>query len=260
MGGPLGKEMFYHRFRTSAELCKAGLFIEESQLPSKKHRRLKCSYFWRHLVQCSFCSSIMSGWKDKFCQHLDKCKYAQAVVLDSWSHVVFWGSSGQYGVLLDPPSWSFEGDIEQICQWPTRDNCITSVYSYGQRRLPNHACGGIYLFLWFNETRIREWFHEEFGLFSPLATTIHVYHSEQDQRALGETPHHRFWFISERTFRDTHRIPLDGHQQEMHSFLHSLFCIIHSVLLFPHSLQAWRMDSFVHSHGVITHDRPLSRE
>ena len=45
MGGPLGKEMFYHRFRTSAELCKAGLFIEESQLPSKKHRRLKCSYF-----------------------------------------------------------------------------------------------------------------------------------------------------------------------------------------------------------------------
>ena len=36
--------MFYHRFRTSAELCMAGLFTIEKQSPTKKHRRMKCKY------------------------------------------------------------------------------------------------------------------------------------------------------------------------------------------------------------------------
>ena len=27
----------------------------------------------------SFCHSVLSGWKDKFCKHLDKCERAQSV-------------------------------------------------------------------------------------------------------------------------------------------------------------------------------------
>lgn len=35
-------KQFYHHYRTSNELCSAGLFTVDSETPTKKHRRMKC--------------------------------------------------------------------------------------------------------------------------------------------------------------------------------------------------------------------------
>ena len=35
-------QMFYHRFRTSNELCSAGLFTPDPHVSNKKHRKMKC--------------------------------------------------------------------------------------------------------------------------------------------------------------------------------------------------------------------------
>ena len=39
----IDRSMYYHRFRTSQELCEAGLFQLAKKSASKKHRRLICS-------------------------------------------------------------------------------------------------------------------------------------------------------------------------------------------------------------------------
>ena len=72
-------QMFYHRFRPSNELCSAGLFTLDPHNTSKKHRRMKCKYRSMLCFQSSFCNSVMCGWKDKFCKHLDRCQRAQEV-------------------------------------------------------------------------------------------------------------------------------------------------------------------------------------
>ena len=38
----LDQKMFYHRFKTSNELCSIGLFTYESEMSTKKHRKMKC--------------------------------------------------------------------------------------------------------------------------------------------------------------------------------------------------------------------------
>lgn len=40
----LDERLFYHRFKTSSELCSAGLFSYESESASKKHKKLKCKF------------------------------------------------------------------------------------------------------------------------------------------------------------------------------------------------------------------------
>ena len=74
-------QMFYHRFRTSNELCSAGLFTVDTYIPSKKHRRMKCKLWSLIHLSLSFCNSVMCGWRDKFCRHLDRCPRAQNVFL-----------------------------------------------------------------------------------------------------------------------------------------------------------------------------------
>ena len=38
----IDNRMFYHHFKTSNELCTAGLFTYDSESISKKHRKMKC--------------------------------------------------------------------------------------------------------------------------------------------------------------------------------------------------------------------------
>ena len=145
------------------------------------------------MIIYSFCHTVLSGWKDKFCQHLDKCKYAREV---SISFILLCST-----LLLTPSmlrklfcsdnlkgSWHPIFHFFQMKRWVLHFSFHvaflfrSAVTLLRPNRISHNAGSWICLFYRSNKTHIWERFSQEFSLHTPLASAFNVSYSEAFDR------------------------------------------------------------------------------